>query len=1059
MAEIVVVRSDGERRRGCGYLVAPGWVLTAEHVVAGVTSIAVWFGAPQILEPESGTGVAPGTILCLEEADLALLPVNRPQRSPGDENVLVGRLDRSATEPAPVVAAGFPRFKLRPAPGRPGVNLREVHFATGTIAPGSNVKTGTLELAVLVEPAEDPEPDSHSPWEGMSGAAVFVSGRLVGVVGQHHPGESRRVLAVRPLTGLFDPAAGQELARWRAVLPQLGGSSADLTLATVPSPRKLTVRRAQRAAGNLAPAVLVAREDDLARLAAFADSPERWRWVQGAAFAGKTALLAWFVLHPPPDVDIAACFLRRTTGDADAPYALDVLNRQLAVYAERSYQPATRLSQQRDDFYDLVEEAARACEQRGRRLLVVVDGLDEDRTIEPGLTVARWLPDAESLSDNAWLLVASRAGVTVPLADDHPLRRHAWPVIASEAASELQRLATVEIEDARRSGGLVYPLLGLLAAAVGGLTDEELTELLHRHVSPTVTAVEISDVFAAALSRSVQILPDPGEPTRIVRVFAHEVLLEHARALYAKGKDLSRYHTWIDRWAEGYAQRGWPPDTPRYLLAPYGRQLADFGALERLVTIATDPARHGRMLDVTGGDAAALTETRTALDLVAAQHLPDLIAALRLAYHRDQLSDRNTKIPVGLPAVWAALGQDARAEALARSITDPYQQAQALQAVAEGLVQAGRHEQATRIATDAEAVARSITDPGRQAWALQAVAAALTQAGRDEQAEALARSITDPDRQAWALQAVAAALTQAGRHEQAEALARSITDPDQQAWALQAVAAALTQAGRHEQAEAVARSITDPDQQAQALQAVAEGLVQAGRHEQATRIATDAEAVARSITDPGRQAGALQAVAEGLVQAGRDEQAEAVARSITDPGRQARALQAVAEGLVQAGRHEQATRIATDAEAVARSITDPDRQARALQAVAEGLTQAGRHEQAEALARSITDPYQQARALQAVAEGLTQAGRHEQAEAVARSITDPYQQAQALQAVAAALARDGRHDHLEQARRLAAAACVAGSWTTALLPLMVIEPSSIEVIVSLARDHVTVAIS
>src|SRR5512144_2114063 len=155
LAEIVVDRPDGERRRGCGYLVAPGLVLTADHVVAGATSIGVWLGAPQLLDLKSGTGIAPGDILRVKEADLALLPVKRPHRSPGDENVLLGRVDRSATEPAPAVAAGFPRFKLRAAPNRPGVKLREVHYATGTIAPGSNVKTETLELAVLVEPAED----------------------------------------------------------------------------------------------------------------------------------------------------------------------------------------------------------------------------------------------------------------------------------------------------------------------------------------------------------------------------------------------------------------------------------------------------------------------------------------------------------------------------------------------------------------------------------------------------------------------------------------------------------------------------------------------------------------------------------------------------------------------------------------------------------------------------------------------------------------------------------------------------------------------------------------
>src|SRR5208282_1194039 len=128
-----------------------------------------------------------------------------------------------------------------------------------------------------------------------------------------------------------------------------------------------------------------------------------------------------------------------------------------------------------------------------------------------------------------------------------------------------------------------------------------------------------------------------------------------------------------------------PVGTPEYLLRGYFQMLTATGDTARLVACATDAARHERMLDITGGDAAALNEVTITLDLVAAQDDPDLTAALRLARHRDYLADRNTNIPTNLPAVWAALGQHIRAEALARSITDPDRQTQALAAVAETL--------------------------------------------------------------------------------------------------------------------------------------------------------------------------------------------------------------------------------------------------------------------------------------------------------------------------------------------------------------------------------------
>jgi hypothetical protein len=96
--------------------------------------------------------------------------------------------------------------------------------------------------------------------------------------------------------------------------------------------------------------------------------------------------------------------------------------------------------------------------------------------------------------------------------------------------------------------------------------------------------------------------------------------------------------------------------------------------------------------------------------------------------HRAYLADRNADIPVHLPAVWAALGQHIRAEALARSIPDQSRQAQALAAVAVALARAGQPEQAVTLA-------RSI--PWEQVQALAAVAQVLAETGQSEQAAAV----------------------------------------------------------------------------------------------------------------------------------------------------------------------------------------------------------------------------------------------------------------------------------------------------------------------------------
>jgi hypothetical protein len=85
--------------------------------------------------------------------------------------------------------------------------------------------------------------------------------------------------------------------------------------------------------------------------------------------------------------------------------------------------------------------------------------------------------------------------------------------------------------------------------------------------------------------------------------------------------------------------------------------------------------------------AAALVEIAAAHALISTSPSPDLLAALRLAWHRDQLADRNAHIPVQLPAVWVTLGQPVRAEALARSIPHRNRQAQTLADVANSVAE------------------------------------------------------------------------------------------------------------------------------------------------------------------------------------------------------------------------------------------------------------------------------------------------------------------------------------------------------------------------------------
>ena len=446
--------------------------------------------------------------------------------------------------------------------------------------------------------------------------------------------------------------------------------------------------------------------------------------------------------------------------------------------------------------------------------MLVVDGLDEDGGVTTGPhahSIAGLLP-AEPPAGMR-VIVAGRPNPPIPhdVSDWHPLRDPGIirPLPASPYARDIGRLGGQELQRLLHGSAAEQDLLGLLTAARGGLSKTDLEELAD------ISLWEIEEILHTVAGRTFTRRASHWAPATGPEVYllGHEEL--QATASQYLGSRLAGYHDRLHTWARTYRTRRWPPGTPEYLLSGYFQLVAILGDLPGMIACAIDSARHDRMLDVTGVDTAALAEVRAALDLIAAQDDPDLPSALGLAFHRDQLTDRSTSIPVGLPAVWATLGQVTRAEALATSMTNPVRQTEALVQVAEALADSRQYDQA-------EAVARTITDSYWQAEALARVAGALARAGQRQEAEAVARAITDRGWQAEALARVAGALAGAGQHQQAGAVAR--------------------------QAEKAARAITDPARQAEALVQVAGALAKAGDITSASQVTAAACTVGRWTT-------------------------------------------------------------------------------------------------------------------------------------------------------------------------------------------------------------------
>ncbi|MFE4423848.1 trypsin-like peptidase domain-containing protein [Streptomyces sp. NPDC056817] len=198
----IEARASG--RRGSGYRVGSSHVLTAAHVVRATEAehplVHVRFEADR---PDEWTAPA-RVVLASEKADVALLELAGPV-PPGVHAAVTEPPAYGAVpdtdELLPCSALGFPRFKLREDrmrrldDGSPS-QYRDSCHATGMISVLSNRREGTLEMAVT-PPRSDPEPD-RSPWEGMSGAAVWHADGLIGLVSAHHRSDGLgRLAAVR----------------------------------------------------------------------------------------------------------------------------------------------------------------------------------------------------------------------------------------------------------------------------------------------------------------------------------------------------------------------------------------------------------------------------------------------------------------------------------------------------------------------------------------------------------------------------------------------------------------------------------------------------------------------------------------------------------------------------------------------------------------------------------------------------------------------------------------------------------------------------------------------
>ncbi|MEV6495536.1 hypothetical protein AB0M20_44005 [Actinoplanes sp. NPDC051633] len=235
---------------------------------------------------------------------------------------------------------------------------------------------------------------------------------------------------------------------------------------------------------RIAPPLLEGRNAELAELERFCTDPGDgpYRWVRAPAWAGKTALMAWFALHPPSGVHVVSFFITaRWASQSNRVAFTDVVIEQLA---ELAGEPMPDLTDSTRDvwFLELLARGAVVCADRGLRLVLVIDGLDEDSGVTLG-------PQAHSIAallpveppPGTKIIVAGRERPPLPadVPDGHPLRaaESVWPLASSGRAAVIRQDMLGELKRLLRGEPAELDLLGLVTAAGGGLAAADLAAL------------------------------------------------------------------------------------------------------------------------------------------------------------------------------------------------------------------------------------------------------------------------------------------------------------------------------------------------------------------------------------------------------------------------------------------------------------------------------------------------------------------------------------------------------------------------------------------------------
>jgi tetratricopeptide (TPR) repeat protein len=313
---------------------------------------------------------------------------------------------------------------------------------------------------------------------------------------------------------------------------------------------------------------------------------------------------------------------------------------------------------------------ADAATQEKKRLVIVIDALDEDKSSERDKqSVIEMLP-RHNIS-NTVIILSSRPEPNIQeipyLSIDHPVKTcPTYTLKQLQLSKDFKKRATEELNALYKKNQKSVDIVALLAVSNGSLSISDLAELTGE--LPLV----ISRLFEESTGRiflSVNSHQSPLVKNKDKRyMLGHADIQEQAMRDFV-GKNVKRYMRILDAWCDNYKDNGWPVDTPLYLLTDYLGLLAGNCNWRGLGSILSDQAFISLLFEILLPNTIYLQHIKSVLQVLIEDEQPDLLLISMLSHQRERLKQYNSSIPNEMPVILARLGKFDFAISLSDSFT------------------------------------------------------------------------------------------------------------------------------------------------------------------------------------------------------------------------------------------------------------------------------------------------------------------------------------------------------------------------------------------------------